>query len=703
MRKLITLLLIANLVTINSNKAQSLPIAVNDTFYLDFADTARTYTYNRSAITANDSLGSGTQKIIDTIFYNGVNQVSVVMFPVPTIRVDKINFTSNPSYFGKDSITYYLTDNGTPTGFDTAVIYIYVRRKSYENIDLNNINASVDMEVLFSDRLNSVAGFEVPKGSGLRTIYASNFWLAGINPSGQLKGYAETYASNSPPLNPNQNYPGNAGPIMDNQYYENYSFKWDRVWKVTAADIQNHIAGNGTTEAILNWPAHGDVSKGQAFDLAPYYDVDGNGYYDPTSGDYPLIKGQQAIYFIRNSNRSYTQIAMTPNNLEFHGLVYAYDCPEDSAINNTLFLDYTIYNRSSYTLTDCYFGQWTDFDIGNSNDDFVGCDVSRGTFYGYNGDIDDENANGVTGYGSFPPAQGVTFLKGVYQDADGIDNPFTTDIPTALAQNGIPYAGLGIGFGDGTVDNEYEGLSHFMSYNIGGPINGNGDPRNGVDIYNYLQGNWLDGVGSVTWGGDGNPITTGNTTQCNYLFPGDSDPLFWSADGIAVTPVPWTEVEAGNTPNDRRGIGSTDPFTFNPGAVIEMELAFVFGRDYNSPGNNTAGIVVMQERVDSIRSYHANGFATTPCGGAILEVKEAVKENNALSIYPNPFANQFLVSYQPSNQTIVEVFSLLGQKVVSQQITQHLTLLDLSNEPNGVYFVRVTDGKEVVTKKVIKQ
>lgn len=700
MKKLFTLLFIANVFVINCSKAQSLPIAVNDTFYVEFSDTAKIYSFNRSSIIANDSLGSGTQKIIDTVNYIGVNQVSVVMHPSPTIRVNIVKFTTNPSYFGLDSITYYLIDNGVPTGFDTATIYIYVARKSYENIDLNNINARVDKDVLFMDRANSISGFEVPKGSGSNTIYASNIWFAGIDNSGQLKGYADTYTSYSPGQWPDRG--GCAGPIMDNQYYESYSYKWDRVWKVSAIDIQNHINGLGTTEAILNWPAHGDVSKGQAFDLAPYYDVDGNGYYDPSSGDYPIIKGQQAIYFIRNSNRSYNSYQFAAPYIEFHGMVYAYNCPEDSAINNTLFLDYTMYNRSPFTYTDCYFGQWVDFDLGNWGDDYVGCDVSRGTFYAYNGDNFDEDGGGVTGYGITPPAQGVTFLKGAQQDNDGIDNPFTTNIPTAIAQNGIPYAGLGTGFGDGILDNEFLGLSHFMSYNIGAVINGNGDPRNGVDIYDYLQGNWLDSVGSVTWGGDGNPLTTGNTIAADYLFPGDSDPLFWSTQGAPVTPVPWTEVEAGNYPGDRRGMGSTGPFTFNPGAVIEMELAFVFGRDYNGT-DNWSSLAVMQERVDSIRSYHANGFATTPCGGAILGVKNEAILSNLLSIYPNPFANQFLVSYQPTNKTTVEVYSLLGQKVVSQPVTQHLTLLDLTNQPNGVYFVRVTDGNEIVTKKVVKQ
>ncbi len=86
-----------------------------------------------------------------------------------------------------------------------------------------------------------------------------------------------------------------------------------------------------------------------------------------------------------------------------------------------------------------------------------------------------------------------------------------------------------------------------------------------------------------------------------------------------------------------------------------------------------------------------------------ISVEELNVDIRNLTIYPNPFSNQFLVSFKPSDKTTVEVYNLLGGRVLTQQITTLLTLLDLSNQPNGVYFVRVTDGKEVLTKKVIKQ
>ncbi|MBX2959925.1 MAG: T9SS type A sorting domain-containing protein [Flavobacteriales bacterium] len=679
MKKLFTLLLIANLITINSSIAQTAPVAVNDTIWSAF-DTQTSIT--RTFIVSNDTTKGGGFLKVDTISYNGSGTISNVV--KNALGLSSFKYTPQLGFFGKDSITYYLTNYPTNYGYDTAVIYINVKIKDFENLDLNDVSARVDYLRLFQDGRNSIAAFNVPKQLNVTdplytSIFSSNFWFTGIDPSGQLKGYAETYGNSFPTLDRG----GNSGPIMDNIYYENYSYQWDRVWKVSAVDIQNHINGNGATEAILNWPAHGDVLKGQAEDLAPFVDVDFDGFYNPSLGDYPKIKGQQAIYFIRNSDRTLVS-GFQKSELEFHGMVYAYDCPEDSAINHTIFLDYTIYNRSTSTLTDCYFGQWVDLDVGNANDDYIGCDVSRGTFYAYNGDDFDEDANGVSGYGASPPFQGVTFLKGAKQEDDGFDNPLTSDVPIALAQNGIPYAGLGTGFGDGIIDNEYVGLSHFMYYNI------NSNPTMAKDYYNLLQGNWLDSSKVLC---DGLPS--------NYMFTGNSDPLNWSTLGVTPTST-CDEITSSNTPGDRRGIGSTGPFTLLAGESANMELAFVFGRDYNGT-DNVSSFSVMQERVDSIRSYHANGFATTPCGGAILGTKPNLTQQSVLTIYPNPFNSQFILTYQPTSSAVVEVFNLLGNKVVNQNFTQKNTVIDLTNQPNGIYLVKVTDGSKVLIKKVVKQ
>ena len=119
------------------------------------------------------------------------------------------------------------------------------------------------------------------------------------------------------------------------------------------------------------------------------------------------------------------------------------------------FYNYELINRGTQTLYNTYFGFFTDGALGDPYDDYVGCDVNRGLAYYYNGDNLDLDNAGYKGYGSSPPAVGVDFFEGPYQDNDGIDNAFGINDNEALN---------GIGFGDGVIDNERFGMRRFLYY-----------------------------------------------------------------------------------------------------------------------------------------------------------------------------------------------------------------------------------------------
>ena len=58
-----------------------------------------------------------------------------------------------------------------------------------------------------------------------------------------------------------------------------------------------------------------------------------------------------------------------------------------------------------------------DADLGNYLDDYVGCDVNLGLGFCYNGDAEDE---GAQGYGFNPPPIGVDFFQGVISQAHSV-------------------------------------------------------------------------------------------------------------------------------------------------------------------------------------------------------------------------------------------------------------------------------------------
>jgi hypothetical protein len=270
------------------------------------------------------------------------------------------------------------------------------------------------------------------------------------------------------------------------------------------------------------------------------------------------------------------------------------------------FYNYELWNRSTFTLTETYFGQWVDADLGGAKDDFVGCDAARGLGYCYNGDDEDLDDSPAIGYGKTPPAIGVDFFEGPFADNDDLDNPLTQIKQDAIDSAGIPYKGLGIGYGDGVVDNERYGMKKFVFYNNGPGVQG--DPQSALDYYNYLRGRWRDGS-SMVFGGNAYPGGPGATTiPADLMFPGTSDKLGWSTPSVQgeVSTTPWTEKEEGNQPEDRRFLESAGPFTLEPGAVNDLTVGVVFARA--TTGDEFASVEKLLVADDKAQALFDNCF-----------------------------------------------------------------------------------------------
>lgn len=76
MKNLFIILLIANIFVVNVIKAQTAPVAVNDTIFSFFDNQVN---INRTFIIQNDTTKGGGLLKVDTIFYNGLGVVSNVV------------------------------------------------------------------------------------------------------------------------------------------------------------------------------------------------------------------------------------------------------------------------------------------------------------------------------------------------------------------------------------------------------------------------------------------------------------------------------------------------------------------------------------------------------------------------------------------------------------------------------------------------
>lgn len=547
-------------------------------------------------------------------------------------------------------------------------------------LDINNIKAGINADgILFWNGTN--ATFEVPKGSGKQTILASSLWIGGYDDAGLLRAAAQTYRQSGVDFFPG---PGDISGI----YGAAYDLKYNRVWKIRKCDIDIYsdwVITSGAAplpefqdstamEVIIHWPAF-DI---YGTPLAPFTDVNADGAYDPTVGDVPLIPGDQAVFFVHNDFRSiHSETGGLPLGIEVHGMAYAYNCTADNALNNTIFTKYKIINKSGFNRDSVFIGNWSDLDIGYYKDDYVGCDVARGAYYGYNGTSTDGSGQAIA-YGDNPPAQAVVFLKGPYADPNGIDDPQGTS-PNAL------------NCGDGIVDNERLGMSKFVYFN-NNTDSVNGNPVSGDDFYQYLSGTWKNGA-EWRYGGDG---TTG-VVSCDFMFPGNSDSV-----GLPA----WDELSENNVPGDRRGLGSYGPFTLNAGASAEVDFAYVYGRA--TAGGPLASVDVMKSRIDSIRQKFLSAPNNVIAGCACSNTSTGINKQKAavdFVLYPNPALHNVTINYKATTaHASAEIYDATGRMVkrtdLNRQSEHTIAIKELSR---GLYILKIQDGDCTTSKRFLKE
>ena len=580
-------------------------------------------------------------------------------------------------------------------------------------LNINNIRAVIQAGGDMWWDLIGQPQYEVPSGSGNTALYSGSLWLGGRDVSGQLKVAALRYRAAG-----NDYWPGplsTATGEIDGQTCVDYDKHFETFRKDIAEFVGWYDAGvfdaeNGTTtqadnfptyqipDAILEWPAHGRnfAPYFEDYYLAPFVDRNGDGFYNPLDGDYPgydlsgendcrekivNVYGDQNLWWVFNDKGNiHSESGSQAIGMEIRAQAFAFATNDE--VNNMTFYNYELVNRSTFTLTETYFGQWVDGDLGNLQDDYVGCDVQRGLGYCYNGDNFDEDNGGAKGYGAQPPAIGVDFFQGPFQDADGLDNPLTTDIQRAQQEAGIPYRGIGIGYGDSIPDNERFGMRKFLYHSIDASVRG--VPNTGVEYYNYLRSFWKDGTRMV-YGGTGyvGDASANSNVNADYMFPGNTDPVGWGTNGV---PQPeWTEETAGNTPFDRAFLQSAGPFVLQPGAVNNITVGVVWARA--STGGPFASVNAVRKADDKTQALFDNCFRILNGPDAPDLVVQEMDREIILYITNRQISNNYNESYAEVDPFIIAPDSLDGKALSAKEKEDYATY-----KFQGYIVYQVADG-----------
>ncbi len=491
---------------------------------------------------------------------------------------------------------------------------------NYNVIDKGAFRALINSDgMLFWNRATGVPLFEFPKYSGKNTIFSSTLWLAGINQNNDTCVAATRY---------NQvGYDFWAGPIAQN-YDLNYQTKYDRVWKLDRDQITTHITnfqlpGYVMPHGIANWPVHGNIANGEAPYIAPFYDSNNNGTYEPQLGDYPIILGQQAAYFIFNDTRlPHTETGGAQLGVEVHGMAYVMDSV-NTDLKNTLFVKYNVFNRLNNDFETFHLGRFEDMDLGDATDDYIGCDTIRNTFYVYNGFSRDGNGRSDH-FGKAPPVQGVTFLN--------------------------------------------NDMTQFVYVNNSGGIAAMNDPSVAKDYFTILNGFWKDGT----------PYTYDSTGY------GGSTPVKFMLTGNPFTSQGWSEISENNPPGDRRGVASVQLSNFNHGTNYCTDIAYVYNRDCDDTitCNQLSNIPNMQNRVDSVQQYFNNHDLSCTMNSIVFNVNTIPDFNTCAHV--SAFANNSQLNYSTQIDSVQLIdISSVGNAFVrtSWRIYQAGSVIQLNHIP----------------------
>jgi len=230
------------------------------------------------------------------------------------------------------------------------------------NLDINNVRARIMNGGDMWWDLVGTAKYEVPKvmeeGETRKTaLFAGALWIGGYDDGGNLRAAAMTYRQQSA-------WDFFPGPLNTTDATIDIADcnKWDKIFQITRDEIDNFIESGTITDNIRFWPWQGEGNQAQY--LAPFVDVNGNNIYDPDQGgDYPDVLGDQTLWFVYNDRgNTHTETDALAIGLEIQTQAFAFATNDE--INNMTFYQQKIINRSKNKLSDVYFGQWVDADLG---------------------------------------------------------------------------------------------------------------------------------------------------------------------------------------------------------------------------------------------------------------------------------------------------------------------------------------------------
>lgn len=498
------------------------------------------------------------------------------------------------------------------------------------------------------------------------TMFTAGLWIGGVDQGGNLRLSTRTYRTG------NEIGPYFSGPLDENGLAspENCA-NWDRIFVVTRARIEAFLIDRPNLSFddaiaqypdIMGWPAQGNPYFELIYSfplpptpsgMAPYYDANGTGLYEPLAGDFPAVELRGKPLFVPDeftwcifNTEGAGAPSITPHvQMEIRQTTWQFNCPDLAPLHNTVFTAHKMHYTGTERLDSVSAGWFIDFDLGNYTNDYVGTDPDLDAVYAYNQTALDPNLNSGgfihPGFGDNPPVQSMTMLSKTLDHSIYTASGNGNLLPLPCSEFDTPTA-----------------TNH------------------------VLNGRFCDGS-TPTFGGNG----YGGTTPVNHVF---SDPPS-DING-------WSMCTANLPAGDLRMVATHQIGFFDPGGVEELVCAWTAHPNPDLP----CGLGGARDDISAIRDWYDSDF-WGGCAPLLVGAEEQVSPAGKITLTPNPATDLVTIAFGGIPINEVGLFSAEGRLLRSIRPADgaEQAVFDVADWAPGVYFVRLRAASGMVSAKAV--
>jgi hypothetical protein len=588
---------------------------------------------------------------IDFSTDNGSNWIGLTR----SLSTEERSFIWTVPFDFSDKCLLRIQDSDDPSISDQSdsAFSIVPPYNKYDNVSVNEVKMWIGNNGDGShDPYTEGQGFYWPGGenASIGAVFEDGLvWGGKVN--GEIRTGGSTYRSG---LQPGNVLPDGSPADSGDQDLQ--------VWRIRKywQDLPPGVERDMNEYNYNHWPVETGI---------PWIDANSDGVYTPGI-DRPEIYGDEMLFNVANDFDTTTSrflYGSDPIGVEMQCITFAKDT--STALKDAVFKKYKLINKSNEVIKDMYLSYWTDDDMGDATDDFIGVDTSLNLGYTWNA------TNNDALYGTPPPSIGHMIIQGPRIAA-------STNDSARFENSWIKgYVNLDLtAFG--------ANFKNALSWSHDPPL---GIYEGTVELYNLIRGLYNSGSYLI------NPFT--------------NEPTVFALNGDPVSGVGWYEGDGWPgthpQPGDRRFYISSGPFNLAPGDTQEIVIAIFMAKG----SDNVQSIAALREKVPVLLDYYNNEL--------VKELKTTVPapltEYYLSQNYPNPFNSTTNIEYTIPQKSVVtiKIYDILGREVRTinrgEQVPWHYKVsFNASALASGVYFYRIEavpandqSGNFVQTKKMV--